>query len=89
MKAKGRKTTGTGRMQHLKDVQRRFRNGFQQGEWRAQAAARRRSGGCEASAVLLLATPDPRFSVGVCRRGQEGGVRLSASLAEKTKTYPL
>ncbi len=32
MKAIGRKTTGTGRMRHLKNVQRRFRNGFREGE---------------------------------------------------------
>ena len=32
VKAIGRKTTGTGRMRHIKDVQRRFRNGFQEGE---------------------------------------------------------
>merc|ERR1712000_394706 len=31
-KAKRRKTTGTGRMRHLKDVSRRFKNGFQNGE---------------------------------------------------------
>lgn len=31
VKAIGRKTTGTGRMRHLKDVHRRFRNGFQEG----------------------------------------------------------
>ncbi|RCI14124.1 hypothetical protein L249_8279 [Ophiocordyceps polyrhachis-furcata BCC 54312] len=30
-KAKRRKTTGTGRMRYLKDVSRRFRNGFQTG----------------------------------------------------------
>ena len=33
VKAIGRKTTGTGRMKHLKDVHRRFRNGFQEGEF--------------------------------------------------------
>jgi len=32
VKAIGRKTTGTGRMRHLKNVQRRFRNGFREGE---------------------------------------------------------
>lgn len=32
MKAIGRKTTGTGRMRHLKTVQRRFKNGFREGE---------------------------------------------------------
>ncbi|RMZ55563.1 hypothetical protein APUTEX25_000146 [Auxenochlorella protothecoides] len=31
-KAIRRKTTGTGRMKHLKEVHRRFRNGFQEGE---------------------------------------------------------
>ena len=30
-KAKRRKTTGTGRKSHLKDVNRRFRNGFREG----------------------------------------------------------
>jgi hypothetical protein len=30
-KAKRRKTTGSGRMQHLRHVQRRFQNGFQNG----------------------------------------------------------
>ena len=30
-KAKRRKTTGTGRMRHLKIVHRRFRNGFKEG----------------------------------------------------------
>ncbi|ODO11904.1 60S ribosomal protein L37 [Cryptococcus amylolentus CBS 6273] len=30
-KAKRRKTTGTGRMSHLKDVNRRFKNGFREG----------------------------------------------------------
>jgi len=29
-KAKRRKTTGTGRMRYLKDVSRRFKNGFRQ-----------------------------------------------------------
>lgn len=32
VKAVGRKTTGTGRMKHLKLVQRRFKNGFREGE---------------------------------------------------------
>lgn len=31
-KAKRRKTTGTGRMSHVRNIQRRFRNGFQQGQ---------------------------------------------------------
>jgi hypothetical protein len=31
-KAIGRKTTGTGRMRHLKDLPRRFKNGFREGE---------------------------------------------------------
>lgn len=31
VKAKRRKTTGSGRMRHLKLVQRRFRNGFREG----------------------------------------------------------
>ncbi|KAF7918474.1 uncharacterized protein EAE98_009717 [Botrytis deweyae] len=30
-KAKRRKTTGTGRMRHMKEVPRRFKNGFQTG----------------------------------------------------------
>lgn len=34
VKAIGRKTTGTGRMRHLKEVQRRFKNGFREGEFR-------------------------------------------------------
>jgi len=34
VKAIGRKTTGTGRMRHLKLVQRRFKNGFREGELR-------------------------------------------------------
>lgn len=34
-KAIRRKTTGTGRMKHLKEVHRRFRNGFQEGEPRS------------------------------------------------------
>lgn len=33
-KAIGRKTTGTGRMRYLKDLPRRFKNGFQEGEQR-------------------------------------------------------
>ncbi|XP_054274774.1 60S ribosomal protein L37-like [Macrosteles quadrilineatus] len=31
VKAQSRKTTGTGRMRHLKVVRRRFRNGFREG----------------------------------------------------------
>ena len=31
MKAKRRKTTGTGRMRYLKEVPRKFKNGFQTG----------------------------------------------------------
>ncbi|ORX34101.1 ribosomal protein L37e [Kockovaella imperatae] len=31
LKAKRRKTTGTGRMAHIKDVNRRFKNGFREG----------------------------------------------------------
>merc|ERR1711915_131993 len=31
VKAKRRKTTGTGRMRHLSDVRRKFRNGFREG----------------------------------------------------------
>ncbi|ORY28593.1 putative 60S ribosomal protein L37 [Naematelia encephala] len=31
LKAKRRKTTGTGRMSHLKSVDRRFKNGFREG----------------------------------------------------------
>ena len=37
VKAIRRKTTGTGRMQHLKVVHRRFKNGFQEGEAKKQA----------------------------------------------------
>jgi hypothetical protein len=32
VKAIRRKTTGTGRMKHLRSVQRRFKNGFREGE---------------------------------------------------------
>mmetsp|Transcript_38350 Transcript_38350/g.119746 ORF Transcript_38350/g.119746 Transcript_38350/m.119746 type:complete len:89 (+) Transcript_38350:38-304(+) len=32
VKAKRRKTTGTGRMRHIKEVFRRFKNGFQEGQ---------------------------------------------------------
>jgi hypothetical protein len=31
MKGKRRKTTGTGRMRYLKDMPRRFKNGFREG----------------------------------------------------------
>jgi large subunit ribosomal protein L37e len=31
VKARRRKTTGTGRMKHLSEVRRRFRNGFREG----------------------------------------------------------
>ncbi|KAG0006138.1 60S ribosomal protein L37 [Entomortierella chlamydospora] len=31
VKGKRRKTTGTGRMRHLSDVKRRFKNGFREG----------------------------------------------------------
>nr|ALS05030.1 hypothetical protein [Centropages dorsispinatus] len=31
VKAKRRKTTGTGRMRHLSEVRRKFRNGFREG----------------------------------------------------------
>ncbi|KAJ9106382.1 60S ribosomal protein L37A [Naganishia friedmannii] len=31
LKAKRRKTTGTGRMRHLKEVSRKFKNGFREG----------------------------------------------------------
>ncbi|CDO92738.1 unnamed protein product [Kluyveromyces dobzhanskii CBS 2104] len=37
-KAKRRRTTGTGRMRYLKNVSRRFKNGFQSGEAKAQSA---------------------------------------------------
>ncbi|KAI7843076.1 hypothetical protein COHA_003247 [Chlorella ohadii] len=39
VKAIGRKTTGTGRMRHLKNVQRRFRNGFREGSAAKKIAA--------------------------------------------------
>lgn len=32
LKTSRRRTTGTGRMQHLKNVQRRFKNGFRTGQ---------------------------------------------------------
>lgn len=48
VKAIGRKTTGTGRMRHLKNVQRRFRNGFREGEGRAGLIK-----GCQAAGWLV------------------------------------
>ena len=41
-KAIGRKTTGTGRCRYLKEMPRKFKNGFREGEY--PACARRRSG---------------------------------------------
>lgn len=38
VKAIRRKTTGTGRMRHIKEVQRRFRNGFQEGQAKKASA---------------------------------------------------
>ena len=38
-KAIRRKTTGTGRMRHLKDLPRRFKNGFREGTEAAPKAA--------------------------------------------------
>nr|XP_031859349.1 60S ribosomal protein L37-B [Kwoniella shandongensis]KAA5526421.1 60S ribosomal protein L37-B [Kwoniella shandongensis] len=40
LKAKRRKTTGTGRMSHLKDVNRRFKNGFREGSSAAKKATK-------------------------------------------------
>ncbi|KAG6849166.1 hypothetical protein H0H93_010843 [Arthromyces matolae] len=39
-KAKRRKTTGTGRMRHLKDVSRRFKNGFRENTVATKRAAK-------------------------------------------------
>ncbi|ODQ50532.1 60S ribosomal protein L37 [Saitoella complicata NRRL Y-17804] len=39
-KGKRRKTTGTGRMSHLKDVYRRFQNGFQEGQAKKAGSAK-------------------------------------------------
>lgn len=39
MKAKRRKTTGTGRAAHLKSVNRRFKNGFREGQSAPKKAA--------------------------------------------------
>ena len=39
LKAKRRRTTGTGRMQYLKHVSRRFKNGFQTGVAKAQSTS--------------------------------------------------
>ena len=41
MKAKRRRTTGTGRMRYLKKVQRKFRNGFREG---TEAKSQKRKG---------------------------------------------
>jgi large subunit ribosomal protein L37e len=38
-KAKRRKTTGTGRMQHLRHMARRFKNGFREGTQAKKIAA--------------------------------------------------
>ncbi|CAH3190902.1 unnamed protein product, partial [Porites evermanni] len=46
VKANRRKTTGTGRMRHLKIVYRRFKNGFQEG---SQAKSQKRKGGAAAT----------------------------------------
>lgn len=37
-KAKGRRTTGTGRMRHLKSMSRRFKNGFREGTAKPRSA---------------------------------------------------
>lgn len=42
IKANRRKTTGTGRMRHLKELHRRFKNGFREG---TQAKSQKRKGG--------------------------------------------
>ena len=46
VKANRRKTTGTGRMRHLKIVYRRFKNGFREG---SQAKSQKRKGGAAAT----------------------------------------
>ncbi|XP_052777321.1 probable 60S ribosomal protein L37-A [Mya arenaria] len=48
VKAKRRRTTGTGRMRYLKDVHRRFRNGFREGT----VPKPRRSGAAAPSAAV-------------------------------------
>lgn len=42
IKANRRKTTGTGRMRHLKVIYRRFKNGFREG---TEAKSQKRKGG--------------------------------------------
>ncbi|CAF3262311.1 unnamed protein product [Rotaria socialis] len=44
-KARRRKTTGTGRMKHLKKVFRRFRNGFREGTLAKSRKAHRQAAG--------------------------------------------
>ncbi|KAI8917402.1 ribosomal protein L37e-domain-containing protein [Entophlyctis helioformis] len=39
VKSQRRKTTGTGRMRHLKDLPRRFKNGFREGTVAKKASA--------------------------------------------------
>ncbi|CAF0740178.1 unnamed protein product [Didymodactylos carnosus] len=55
-KARRRKTTGTGRMQHLKVVFRRFRNGFREGTLAKSQKAHKRqqasSGGASSTATV-------------------------------------
>ena len=47
VKAKRRHTTGTGRIKHLRDVQRRFKNGFREG---TQAKSQRKVKSAEQTA---------------------------------------
>lgn len=52
VKGMRRKTTGTGRMRYLKDLPRRFKNGFREGEFRIPLSL---------SLSLLTALFDPYF----------------------------
>ncbi|KAL9951011.1 hypothetical protein ACROYT_G043597 [Oculina patagonica] len=49
VKAKRRKTTGTGRMRHLKDLYRRFKNGFREGT--EATSQKKKSGAAPASSA--------------------------------------
>ena len=74
-KAIRRKTTGTGRMRHLKLVQRRFRNGFREGECAPCPAARPGAG--VGSAAGAGAEPSTR---GPCGAASQIAVRPQARL---------
>ncbi|CAF1021156.1 unnamed protein product [Adineta steineri] len=50
-KAKRRKTTGTGRMKHLKVVFRRFRNGFREGTVAKSRKGQRQNAGAATTSV--------------------------------------